>query len=131
MGRIAKQLGAVENLPRHEYLLKLATCACAVGNSSSFLIEAPFYGTPVVLVGDRQKGREKAECVVSADASPEQIDVAIAWCASRERMRVVGHRSSGLPTNNPYGDGHASERIVKILEDLDLSEVSVQKVWHE
>ena len=37
-----------------------------MGNSSSFVRDAGYFGTPVVLVGERQEGRETDEHVVHA-----------------------------------------------------------------
>ena len=46
---------------------------CAVGNSSSFIREASFLGTPSVIVGDRQEGREHGGNVMLADYDTEEI----------------------------------------------------------
>lgn len=46
------------SLPREEFLDLLHEAAVLVGNSSAGLLEAPLLGTPVVNVGDRQRGRE-------------------------------------------------------------------------
>jgi len=47
-------LRTLTNLEPEQYLKVLASTACAVGNSSSFVRDASFFGTPVVLVGRRQ-----------------------------------------------------------------------------
>ena len=51
-------LRTLTNLTPENYLKVLANAACAVGNSSSFVRDAGYFGTPVVLVGNRQEGRE-------------------------------------------------------------------------
>src|SRR5918992_3039235 len=51
-------LRVITNLTPENYLKVLSRAACAVGNSSSFVRDASFFGTPVVLVGNRQDGRE-------------------------------------------------------------------------
>ena len=51
-------LRTLTNLPPDHYLQVLMSTACAIGNSSSFVRDASYFGTPVVLVGDRQEGRE-------------------------------------------------------------------------
>ena len=56
-------LRMLTNLAPELYLKVLARTACAVGNSSSFVRDASFFGTPVVLVGRRQDGREMDERV--------------------------------------------------------------------
>src|SRR5579885_2795965 len=51
-------LRTVTNLKPDDYLRVLMSAACAIGNSSSFVRDASYFGTPVVLLGDRQEGRE-------------------------------------------------------------------------
>jgi UDP-N-acetylglucosamine 2-epimerase len=79
-----------------------------VGNSSSGLYEAPSFGIPTVNIGDRQKGRPRAASVI--DCPPRRAAIGDAIAAARARGRQ--------PTKNPYGDGHASERIVAVLKAL-------------
>lgn len=58
----------VSPLPREAYIRLLQEAALCVGNSSSFVIEAPWVGVPSVIVGDRQLGREMAASVFQDDA---------------------------------------------------------------
>ena len=51
------------DLPRHDFLALLNRAAFLIGNSSSGIIEAASFGTPVIDVGDRQKGRDKSQNV--------------------------------------------------------------------
>ena len=48
-------------LGQHRYLSLLAHADAVVGNSSSAIIEAPSFKLPVVDVGDRQRGRTRAD----------------------------------------------------------------------
>jgi hypothetical protein len=50
-------LPGAANVPRADFHGLMAACSRMVGNSSSFIKEAPAFGKPVVLVGDRQRGR--------------------------------------------------------------------------
>ena len=85
-----------------------------VGNSSSGMIDAPAYGTPVINIGERQKDRERGENVI--DAPPERNAIA---GALQKALHDEDFREQCRSTKNPYGDGHASERIVEILETAD------------
>ena len=80
-----------------------------VGNSSSGLYEAPSFGIPTVNIGDRQRGRLKAESVF--DAAAQSIS---AFADAIRAAAVRGRR----PTSSPYGDGHASERMVAVLKEI-------------
>jgi len=90
--------------------LNLMRCAdVVVGNSSSGLYEAPSLGTPTVDIGDRQQGRLKASSVISC--APERKAIA-------EAIRAAMARGKAL-TENPYGAGDSSRRIVEILRGFD------------
>jgi UDP-hydrolysing UDP-N-acetyl-D-glucosamine 2-epimerase len=96
------------NLPPEEYLKVLANTACAVGNSSSFVRDAGYFGTPVVLVGNRQDGRETDKHVVRARPIHEEILAAV-----RHQLTHGRYAPSTL-----YGDGRVSQRIADALAAL-------------
>ena len=66
-------LRTLTNLSPENYLKVLANAACAIGNSSSFVRDAGYFGTPIVLVGSRQEGREADEHVVRVP--PHTVEV--------------------------------------------------------
>ena len=105
---------------RFASLLKKATAM--VGNSSSGIIEAPFFGVPVVNIGSRQAGRLRAENVLDVAYDQEAIRSAIVCALSDESFTA---RARG--TRNPYGDGHAGERIVEVLASLDIGPALLNK----
>jgi UDP-N-acetylglucosamine 2-epimerase (non-hydrolysing) len=91
----------------------LATADVLIGNSSSGIIEAASFGLPVVDVGDRQRGRERARNVVSTNAAESDIDRAV------EQALTAEFRSNLRGMVNPYGDGQAARRIADIVTALD------------
>jgi UDP-N-acetylglucosamine 2-epimerase len=101
-------LRTLTNLAPEEYLRVLANAACAVGNSSSFVRDAGYFGTPVVLVGDRQEGREVDSHVVGVPPVSDAIAQAV-----RMQLRHGRYAPSTL-----YGDGHVAERIAEALATL-------------
>ncbi len=101
-------LRTVTNLAPEDYLKVLANAACAVGNSSSFVRDASYFGTPVVLVGNRQNGREADEHVTRVPVEMDQIVAAI-------RAHLAHGR---FPPSTLYGDGHVSVRIAEAIERL-------------
>ena len=101
-------LRTITNLPPEEYLKALSRTACAVGNSSSFVRDASFFGTPVVMVGDRQEGREVDKHVALVPALAPKIYTAI-----RKQLKHGRYRPSTL-----YGDGHVAARIAGSLAEL-------------
>jgi UDP-hydrolysing UDP-N-acetyl-D-glucosamine 2-epimerase len=104
-------LQTVKNLPPEKYLATLANAACAVGNSSSFIRDASFFGSPVVLIGDRQRGRE-----CGANLWRLSFLERLALAKSIERQIEAGR----YPPSDLYGDGEVSGRIVEGLKQLHL-----------
>ena len=101
-------LRVLTNLTPESYLKVLSRAACAVGNSSSFVRDASFFGTPVVLVGNRQDGREIDEHVTPVPPVASEIVAAV------QRQLLHGR----YPPSTLYGDGYVSERIAEALVDL-------------
>ncbi len=96
------------NLTPEKYLKVLSNTACAIGNSSSFVRDAGYFGTPVVLVGHRQEGREHDVHVAPTDPLADLIEAAV-----RKHLAHGRYAPSTL-----YGDGRVSERIATGLATL-------------
>ena len=98
------------NLSRADYLCLLKQAKCLIGNSSSGLLEAPSFKTPVVNLGERQRGRLRACNVVDQEYVSKKIVDSINYVLNSNEFKE--NLNSCL---NPYGDGHSSERILEIL----------------
>jgi UDP-N-acetylglucosamine 2-epimerase (non-hydrolysing)/GDP/UDP-N,N'-diacetylbacillosamine 2-epimerase (hydrolysing) len=107
-GRIFVNLNAVV------YWSLLANVDLLLGNSSSGIMETASLGLPTVNVGLRQHGRERARNVLDAKADKQSILEKTDEASSRP------FKSSLEGMTNPYGDGHAAERIVEILTSVPL-----------
>jgi GDP/UDP-N,N'-diacetylbacillosamine 2-epimerase (hydrolysing) len=107
--RIAVSLGQ----RRYASLLKIASVM--VGNSSSGIIEAPFFGLPVVNIGSRQAGRLRAENVI--DVPPDRVAIRAAVDRALNDHAFITRAKA---CTNPYGDGHAGPRIARIIAELEL-----------
>lgn len=93
----------------NDYPAVLAAADVVVGNSSSGVFEAASLGVPVVDVGDRQRGRPTGANVLHVPEDREQIEAAL-----RAALQP-GFRRRARAADNPYGDGHAAERIVSVV----------------
>jgi len=113
-------------LPHLEYigLLKYAGLyeGALIGNSSSGIIETPSLKLPVVNIGSRNVGREHANNVIFVDAKKEEIIKAV-----KIALYDKDFREKVKDCINPYGDGKASERIVKILSEIKIDKKLLQK----
>jgi UDP-hydrolysing UDP-N-acetyl-D-glucosamine 2-epimerase len=104
------------NLPALTYWSLLRQVDLMVGNSSSGIMETPSFALPTVNVGMRQQGRERARNIL--DAAPDKADILAKVAHARREL----FRRSLDGMHNPYGDGHASERIVSVLTSVPLGE---------
>jgi UDP-hydrolysing UDP-N-acetyl-D-glucosamine 2-epimerase len=103
------------NLDPRMYWSLLRQVDILIGNSSSGIMESASYSLPTVDVGIRQQGRERPMNVINAAPNVESIVAAI------RDARSPQFRQSLEGMVNPYGDGHASERIVRVLTDAPPS----------
>jgi UDP-hydrolysing UDP-N-acetyl-D-glucosamine 2-epimerase len=106
------------NFSPEDYVRLLRGALCLIGNSSSGIREASYLGLPVVNIGTRQAGRERAPNVLDVDYSAPEIAGAV-----REQIRQGRYPQSKL-----YGNGDAGERMAEIISVVPLS---VQKKFHE
>lgn len=104
------------------YLGCMKISACVVGNSSSGLMETPVLKVPCVNIGTRQAGRLRSENVIDVPYDKEKIKEAIKRAIFDEEFSKKVKRC-----RNPYGDGHASERIIEVLKNMPLGKKLLQK----
>lgn len=104
----------VNNFGQKGYFSMMKAAKAMVGNSSSGIIEAASFQLPVVNIGARQMGRVRAKNVVDVGCSVDQISEGISMALSDDFNDTL----QGLV--NPYGNGGAGEKIVSILERLNV-----------
>jgi UDP-N-acetylglucosamine 2-epimerase (non-hydrolysing)/GDP/UDP-N,N'-diacetylbacillosamine 2-epimerase (hydrolysing) len=104
------------NLDPVLYWSLLRSADLLVGNSSSGIMEAASFALPAVNVGIRQRGRERGRNVLDVEASAASISERIGTALSADFRRSL----RGM--DNPYGDGHAAERIAAVLASVPLGE---------
>jgi GDP/UDP-N,N'-diacetylbacillosamine 2-epimerase (hydrolysing) len=116
--RLGQRLVRITHLTRAHYLEALRHAQVLVGNSSSGIIEAASLGTPVVNIGDRQRGRERNANTWDCGVEAAAIEAAV--------RQALGH-GRFAPTN-VYGDGHAAERIVRLLAQTPFAPDLLDKI---
>ena len=100
----------LKNMPPEDFLQLLRSAKCLIGNSSTGIRETAFMGMPVVNIGSRQSGRERAENVLDVGYDRHEIFDAI------EKQVAVGRYES----NHLYGDGAAGDKIATCLAEIPL-----------
>jgi UDP-hydrolysing UDP-N-acetyl-D-glucosamine 2-epimerase len=104
----------------------MMNCALAmVGNSSSGMIESASFKLPVVNIGTRQKGRIAARNVITVGCSRAEIAAGIRQAASHEFRRRLADLI------NPYGDGHTSEAVHRVLKTVAIDGALLNKGFHD
>lgn len=114
----SERLRRVTHLPRPLYLAALRHAEALVGNSSSGIIEAASFGTPVVNIGNRQRARERNRNTVDCTSEAPAIAAAIAQSLAHGRYEAA----------NVYGDGQAGARITQLLATVPVSADLLDKI---
>jgi GDP/UDP-N,N'-diacetylbacillosamine 2-epimerase (hydrolysing) len=110
----------VPSLPQDDFLLAMHMSTVLVGNSSSGIIEAASVGTPAINIGKRQSGRQVGgDNVIHCTESVHAI---------RQALRRAATSKKGTDRSTVYGDGHAGERIAKVLARVSLNEKTRRKL---
>lgn len=109
------------NLDAVTYWSLLSYVDVLMGNSSSGIMEAASFALPVVNVGMRQHGRERAENVLDAEPDTKSILAALDRALSKEFR--VGLRGM----TNPYGGGTAAVTIAQVLTTVALDGLLVKQ----
>jgi len=113
----SRESAAFISLGQLRYLSALQFVDGVVGNSSSGLAEAPTFKIGTINIGDRQRGRIKADSVINCEPTKESILMALEKLYSKEfQKKLKGVR-------NPYGEGGAAEKIKNIIKEKDISNI--------
>tara|TARA_B100001123_G_scaffold295929_1_gene330039 strand:- start:11167 stop:12321 length:1155 start_codon:yes stop_codon:yes gene_type:complete len=105
-----EQIRFYKNFPVETFIRLMKRSVCLVGNSSSFIREGAFVGTPAVNIGSRQRGRDRGQNVTDVNYERDAIVEAI--------QRQVVH--GPFPSDHLYGDSNAGQRIADILASTSI-----------
>jgi GDP/UDP-N,N'-diacetylbacillosamine 2-epimerase (hydrolysing) len=114
---------AYTSLGQLNYLSCMQFVDAVVGNSSSGLLEAPTFKIGTINIGRRQQGRLKAKSVIDCEPNTKDILNALMLLYSANFCNDLQH------VINPYGEGGASKKIVRVLENISLEQL-INKKFH-
>jgi len=114
-------LHSFKSLDHTKYLSTLKHSSLLLGNSSSGIIEAPSFKIPVVNIGDRQAGRERAANTIDVQPTKEEIIKGIKRAFDPEFKRHLNEMQ------NPYGNGTAGKQIAEILASIKITDDLIKK----
>jgi len=105
------------------YLSGLQFVDFVIGNSSSGILEVPYFNKPTINIGDRQKGRLAPRSVIHCEPTKESITQAINMACSSNFKNEIVHQEQ------LYGDGTATKKIVDIIGSF--SYLNLQKPFFD
>ncbi|MDD2751872.1 MAG: UDP-N-acetylglucosamine 2-epimerase [Candidatus Omnitrophica bacterium] len=113
---------AFPSLAHKDFLGLMKIASVFIGNSSSGIIESASFHTPVVNIGIRQQGRQRNKNVIETSYQKNMIIKAV-----RRALFDKNFRKTLKKCKNIYGDGHASARIVKVLNSMKINAKLLEK----
>lgn len=116
-----EKAAAFTSLGSLKYLSLMKYSTVVIGNSSSGIIEAPALKIPSVNIGDRQKGRIKADSVIDSGTSVKEITEAIQRAFNYKWHKAV----------NPYEKEKTSEQIVAIIKQALHTGIDLKKSFYD
>lgn len=123
--RNPNRVKAYTSLGQRNYLSLLKYSSVMIGNSSSGIIEAPYFKLPVVNIGERQAGRIRAANVIDCGYTSQAITHAIKKALSAQFRDTMQHLV------NPYGTGDSSRKMAKVLKTIPLTNELLKKHFYD
>jgi len=103
----------LKHVPHELYVNLMRNAVVMIGNSSAGIRETGYLGTPTINIGSRQAGRERSRNIVDVSADAVEIEKAV-------QAQIV---HGVYAREDVYGDGHAGEKIARILAHVDSSKI--------
>ena len=114
----------IASLGQTNYLSLLRHADAVIGNSSSGILEAPYFHIPSVNVGNRQQGRLKPASVIDCKDSSDAIRAAI------KKALSPGFRRRAARAKNIFGrGGNASKKIKDVLKRVRLDGILMKPFY--
>ena len=110
-----------KNLSYSEFTSLMKYASVMVGNSSSAIIEAPYFKLPVVNIGSRQNGRERACNVIDCNYNKNDIKKSIKLALSSKFKKKIRN------LKNPYSSGDTFKKVLIYLKDVKIDKKLLQK----
>ena len=113
-----------ESLGRKKYYSLLKICDLVIGNSSSGIIEVPYFKKPTINIGDRQNGRLKSSSIIDCKTSKKSLQDSIKLALSKKFLDKCRKNT------NYYGTGGASLKSFNIIKKR-INNLTVKKPFND
>lgn len=111
------------SLGQQKYFSLIKQSLGVVGNSSSGIIEVPYFKKPTINIGERQKGRVSGKSVIHVSDNKNEILEALKKCLDEVFIKSIQKEES------LYGCGGASEKIKNVLKEINLEGILYKPFW--
>ena len=117
----------IDSLGFRRYLSALKYSKGVLGNSSSGIVEAPYFNIPTVNIGNRQEGRMQDRSIINAELSVESIEEALKKSNDKKFLDSIHNNCQKL-----YGDGNSSEKMHAILKEfIKNKKLAKKKIFYD
>ncbi|MBD3313682.1 UDP-N-acetylglucosamine 2-epimerase (hydrolyzing), partial [Candidatus Woesearchaeota archaeon] len=107
-------ISTYRNIESDIFINLLRNVDVMIGNSSSGIVEAPFFRLPVVNIGTRQRRRERGDNVIDTGYDRKEIITAIDKCIDKDWRRGISY--------NPYSqENNPEDNILDFLNNLEIN----------
>jgi len=110
-----KKAISFKSLGHKRYLSALQYVDMTLGNSSSGIIEVPYFKIPSINIGERQKGRIVPESVIQCKPKKDEILKAIKKAYNPDFLKTIRNQEP------LYGKGNTVEQVIKILSGVEAN----------
>ena len=100
------------------YLTLLENSQFIIGNSSSAIMEAPYFNVPAINIGDRQLNRHGVNSTINSSFIQREIYKSI--------KKVKNFK---LNKKKIFGKGDSAKKIIKILKSKNFKNLQLQKLY--
>ncbi len=107
-----KNFKIIQSMRFEYYLTLLKNCRFIVGNSSSGIIEAPYFGVPSINLGNRQKNRSFTDCIKNVDFNKDKI---------LNYIKLYYKKEKRFTKTNIYGNSNSEDKFISVLKQ--------KKIW--
>jgi len=110
----------VESFGQLGYLSVMREVDVVTGNSSSTVLEAPIFGKPSVLIGNRQEGRPMGAGVIKVDGSDDGIFNRVKILAALQQALTTEFAALAATAPSPFGTAGFAKKAAEVLTKFEL-----------
>lgn len=111
-----------KSLGQLNYFSFLKVVNAVIGNSSSGILEAPYFKKPTINLGDRQNGRLMSPSIISIKIKKNNIIKALEKIEKKSFKKRIKYYKL-------YGNKGASGKIIKILKNINIKKIFKKRFY--